>query len=592
MNLTRPIVFKLILALAALSGGAALAAYPMLERFYMRQQAVQNDVPLKLASEGLAAALDRYAPLPALIAERPELAQLLRTPDNAQLRARVNEALRQTALTTRAVDIMLMDVTGRTRAAASYQAPRNSLGQNFSYQTFFAQALDGLVSSFSFYGTTTGENGYFYAAPVEDENRIVGVIALKFDIAAFESVWRGADSDVIVADQNAFVLMSSRPDWHFRALRPLSDETMSLIARNLEYPIDRIDLLPISATQIAPDAQLVQIGRGPGEAFVRTSQRVGQRTLTISFLSPTGPVRVTALATLVMVGLTVMLLLGALMAYLLKQVRQADALAAEREAKHALEAAVAARTADLSTALADLRHTQTALIQAEKLSALGQMSAALSHELNQPLAVVKSYAVNAGKFLDRNKPDEARDNIQRISRMVDRMASISRHLRNFARSPKQATGPLMLNAVLHDAIVVMEVRLKAENAHVAYTPPADDIWVLGGHVRLQQVFVNLINNALDAMQDQRQKSVRIDVAGTVVTVADTGPGLSEELADKIFDPFFTTKTPGNGLGLGLSISYNIVTGFGGTLAAVNGPGGGLEMRVSLRPAPPVEAAAQ
>lgn len=592
MNLSRRRIFGLVAALALAAVLAGALSFPALERHYMRQQAARDAVPLQLAVEGLRAALDRYAPLPALIAERPELTALLNDPGNTALTAAVNEDLRQTAATVKASEVYLMDISGRTVAAATYREPGTYLGRNFSYQTYFTQALNGDLSSFSIHGTTTGERGYFYAAPVEEGERIVGVLAIKFNIAAFESIWRGVDSEFMVTDRNDFVFMSSRPDWHFRALRPLSDATRRLIAQNMQYPIDRIELLPVTTTPLHDDAGLVTIEGAPRESYVLTSQRLTDKEWTMASLSPTRPATLNALSTLAIAGLTVLLVLAAMLAYLLKQARQAEAFAREQDAKRVLEAAVADRTADLQTALADLRQTQTDLIQAGKLSALGQMSAALSHEFNQPLAAVKSYADNASAFLDRNRPDEARDNISRISRMADRMATISAHLRNFARRPQQASGPLSLNAVVQDALCVIDMRLASEGGRVAYTPPKAAVWVNGGHVRLQQVIVNLINNALDAMEDQPDRTVFMNISGTALHVRDTGPGIAHDKVSHIFDPFFTTKPPGKGLGLGLSISYNIVSDFGGVLSVANHPEGGAVFTVTLKPAAPVAVAAQ
>ncbi len=592
MRLTRRRIFAAVATLALLIAGIGALSFPALERHYMREQAARESVPLSLAAESLRATLERYAPLPALIAERPELTALLNNPDNQALRDAVNEDLRQTAATVKASDVYLLDIAGLTIAAASYREPGSYLGRNFSYQTYFTQALNGDLSSFSVYGTTTGERGYFYAAPVEDGERIVGVLAIKFNISAFESIWRGAASEIMVSDRNDFVFMSSRPDWHFRAIRPLSEATRRVIAQNLQYPIDRIDLLPITATPLGPDAQQVFIETDTRESYVLTRLYLPDLNWTMASLTPRLPATLSALNTLLIGGLVALLALAALLALLLRQARQAEAWAREQEAKRMLETAVAERTQDLQTALADLRQTQTDLIQAGKLSGLGQMSAALSHEFNQPLAAVKSYADNATAFLDRNRPEEARDNINRISKMADRMATISAHLRNFARRPQLATGPLLLNAVIQDALAVVDMRLTSEGGRVLYDPPQSEIWVTGGHVRLQQVIVNLINNALDAMEGHRTRDVSLTVEGTTLHVRDTGAGIDADAVAQIFDPFFTTKAPGKGLGLGLSISYNIVSDFGGTLSAQNHPEGGAVFSVALQPATPKQVAAQ
>jgi two-component system C4-dicarboxylate transport sensor histidine kinase DctB len=592
MILDRRRIFGCIaaLALAVAAFGAVIAPY--LERHYLRQQADRNIVPLRLAAAGLRAALDRYAPLPALIAQRPALAQLLADPDNTALVASVNEDLRQTAATVRASDVFVMDLSGRTRSAASFRQQKTFVGRNFSYQAYFRQALGGNHSSFQIHGTTTGERGYFYAAPVRDGSRIVGVLAVKFNIAAFDSVWRGADSEFIVSDGNDFVLMSSRPDWHFRAMRPLSEATRKIIATNLQYPIDRIDLLPITTTALNDRARHVSVGGTPAESFVMTSLMLPERGWTMASMAPTRPAAVNTARTLLIGGLSAVVILGGLLALLLRQARQVEARAREQQAKRLLEEAVADRTADVSRALADLKRTQTDLIQAAKMSGLGQMSAALAHEFNQPLTAVKTYAENARALLERDRIAEASDTLGRISGMVDRMASISTHLRNFARRPQQVAGPVMLGQVVQDAIAVMDMRLAAEGARIDFIPSEDDIRVIGGAVRLQQVFVNLINNALDAVEGQPHRSVEVCVTGPRVEVRDRGAGIDPDAGKHLFDPFFTTKPTGKGLGLGLSISYNIVTDFGGTLTAADRPGGGAVFAVTLLPAPPLQVAAQ
>jgi two-component system C4-dicarboxylate transport sensor histidine kinase DctB len=225
------------------------------------------------------------------------------------------------------------------------------------------------------------------------------------------------------------------------------------------------------------------------------------------------------------------------------------------------------------------------------------MSAALSHEFNQPLAAVKAYAENAATFLDRGRADEARANIGLISSMADRMASISKHLRNFARRPQDKTGPVPIRAVIEDALEVMRPRLDSATARLNLVLPDEDIWVIGGRVRLQQVIVNLIGNALDAMEalHRPEMHLTLSVADGLCRLAlrDTGPGLSEDALAQAFDPFFTTKAPGKGLGLGLSISYNIVRDFNGRLMVANHPEGGAVFTVELDvTTPPAEMAAQ
>jgi two-component system, NtrC family, C4-dicarboxylate transport sensor histidine kinase DctB len=232
-----------------------------------------------------------------------------------------------------------------------------------------------------------------------------------------------------------------------------------------------------------------------------------------------------------------------------------------------------------------LRKTQSDLVQAGKLAALGQMSAALSHEFNQPLAAVKTYADNAAILIDRERIAEARDNVSRISSLTDRMAAISRHLRNFARKPNQKLGPVPLAEAVADTLEIVGGRLKAADATLNVDLGPVPITVRAGSVRLQQVLVNIISNAADAVEGLSDRS--IDLAArkkdgkALITISDHGPGVPDAIAERIFDPFFTTKGVGKGLGLGLSISYNIIKDFGGSLRVGKAAGGGAQFVIEL-----------
>lgn len=221
------------------------------------------------------------------------------------------------------------------------------------------------------------------------------------------------------------------------------------------------------------------------------------------------------------------------------------------------------------------------------------MSAALSHELNQPLAATRTYADNAGILIGRGRIDEAREAVGRIASLVDRMASISRHLRNFARKPNQKLGPVPLDEAVRDTLEIVAWRLKAAGAELAVDlGPAVPV-VHAGPVRLQQVLVNIITNAADAVEglpDRRiELRARPDGERVRIAIADRGPGVPEAIAGRIFDPFFSTKGVGKGLGLGLSISYNIIKDFGGSLTVARRADGGTVATIVLDAATPLPA---
>jgi two-component system C4-dicarboxylate transport sensor histidine kinase DctB len=278
-----------------------------------------------------------------------------------------------------------------------------------------------------------------------------------------------------------------------------------------------------------------------------------------------GQARLASAALLLVVGI----LAGVGVLWWRRRYRMAKRIAAQENAKVELERRVAERTAEL-------RRTQADLVQAGKLAALGQMSAALSHEINQPLAAARNYADSAAILIDRGDTARARENVGQIVALIDKMATIAQHLRNVARKPDAPMKVVDLAAQLAEALQMMAARLEGVTVRVDLAP--DLPRVLGGPVRLQQVLGNVISNAVDALEDRADRRIeitaRVEGAQVLLDIRDHGPGVAGAIADRIFDPFFTTKRVGPGLGLGLSISYNILKDFGGDLRAANHPDGG------------------
>ncbi len=270
------------------------------------------------------------------------------------------------------------------------------------------------------------------------------------------------------------------------------------------------------------------------------------------------------------------------------------------EANATLESRVNARTAELSgankalrrevaerqEAEAALKQAQADLVQAGKLSALGQMSAGISHELNQPLMAISQFADNGALLIERGKVDAASGNLRRIAELAGRMGRIIRNLRAFARQENEPVRRIDVVAVVETAVEMTEARLAKDGITLDWNPPKQPVWAMGGEVRLAQVLVNLITNAADAMtgRDDARLSVTVDaIEKPVIRVRDTGPGISAP--EKIFDPFYSTKEVGasEGMGLGLSISYGLVQSFGGAIRGRNAIGGGAEFTVELEP---------
>ncbi|WP_306147203.1 MULTISPECIES: ATP-binding protein [unclassified Roseibium] len=591
---------RVLAGFVLLSAIVAVLSEPVIETYFQKQAGLRGQATLKLTVEGLKGALQRYEPLPSLIAERPSLVALLKSPTDPELLKRVNEDLRLSAYRLKASDVYVMDVSGITLAASSYQKELSFVGRSFAYRPYFTQALEGGTGRFFALGTTSGERGYFFAAPIEDNERVIGVVAVKFTVDGFEQAWRNADHQIIVSDLRGVVFMASRPDWHFRTLRPLTRTEIAEIQANRQYPADGLLPLVNTVKPLTEDLNLIKIEDEPsGYRYISSSEYISDAGWNVRILVSATRARTQAFAAVLILVLGIMLIGLAVAFYIQRRAQLLERLLTQQAAQEQLEVRVEERTADLNRTNAQLleevaerkaaetrlRKTQTELVQAGKLAALGQMSAALSHEFNQPLAAVKSYAENALKLLERNRTPETRENISRISEMTDRMASISKHLRNFARRPMEKVRPVPLVQIVNDAIGLLQPRLRGSGAKLNFAQPDEEVWVMGGHIRLQQVVVNLLTNALDAMKDRQPVQIdiglRTDADTCVLSVRDYGAGVSEEEMGQVFDPFFTTKQPGEGMGLGLSISYNIVKDFGGTLRVSNHDEGGAVFSIDL-----------
>jgi len=560
----------------------------------LEETARRGDNVLQLAATALSGQLDRFERLPPLIAEDASIRALAADPRNNDLVARTNLYLERIQVLLGASDIYLMDSDGLTIATSNHGSDTSFIGGNFAFRPYFYEAMRGKLGRYFALGTTSGKRGYYFGAPVMDGSRIAGVLVFKIDLDAIEETWRGGDYAVLVTDPDGVVFLSSRSDWLFQTLRPLPGEDKARVQATRRYANGQIGNLEILSDTSRDGLHLVAMGdeAGPRE-FVQRDLPMEAAGWRVHVLIDTAPARRAARTAAVLAILSVGLM--ALFGFVLwqRRLRLDERLQMQQAARADLERRVEERTQELAglnqqleAEIAERRQAQADLVQAGKLAALGQMSAALSHEFNQPLAAARTYADNAGVLMDRGRMDEARSNLVRILALIDRMTAISRHLRSFARKPGQKLSAVHLPEVIEAAVEIAALRLRAAEATLTIDLPPDLPAVVAGPVRLQQVLVNILTNAADAVEGgaRREVSLSAIVEGqdVVIRICDSGPGVPEALAARVFDPFFSTKGVGKGLGLGLSISYNIIKDFGGNLSVTEAAGGGAEFTVRLR----------
>jgi len=557
------------------------------ERYYRNELTEQNRQTLDLYVANLLGTLNRYEVLPRILGDLPALRAVLQQ-DSPQVRDNANRLLKRLRNQTGADVIYLMATDGNTLAASNWDEEDSFVDRNFAFRPYFRQAMEGRLGRFFGLGTTSGKRGYYFGAAVRDGDQVLGVLVVKVDLDHTETLWGSTPEQLLVTDNFGVVILTSRPDWRFRATRGLGVDEREQIAFDQPYPT----LYPQDLT-LNIDAWLIQ------------SRELKETGWTVRILAPVSlverPVR-----TVVAIGAATLLALLLWLGLLMQRRRHfLERLALDSQARQQLEQRVLERTRDLEAlnsrlkvevlereqAQQELVRAQDELLQAGKLSALGTMSASISHELNQPLAAIRSYADNARVLLDHERVDEARDNLRLISELIARMASIIAHLRAFARRDQHAPERVALQPALDDALALLAKRRQAMGVELIRDLPEATLWVQAGETRLRQILANLLANALDALGERPQPRriwlrAELEGDGVLLTLRDNGPGFSAEALQRAREPFFTTKTSTQGLGLGLAICDTLTRALGGELRMSNHAEGGAQLGLFLRSAEP------
>lgn len=540
----------------------------------LAQLAQRGQADLALASDRLVGQLQRYRDLAVGMADHPRVRRALAGQGNDRARLLLLEAADRSA----ALDVVILDAQGRVVEAAQGLVQRD-----LAAQPYVTRALRGALG----WGHGAAEplvgRAFYHAAPVFDAGgKVRGAVLVVTDLSSIDFNWRGTHTPSFFTDGDGVVFISNRSELLF-----------------WQRPEGAAGLLPPKGPAPPFDStfwgshEIWTLGWGPylpAEALHLTQE--------LPVIGMTGEVLLDVAQTRALAWAQMVAFVGLCLAFGSLLFMAAERRRALKLANAKLEARVRARTqllrevntqlrreaGEREEAQTALRRAQDELVQAGKLSALGQMSAGISHELNQPLMAIRSFADNATQFIARGKSERAAENLGRISQMSQRMGRIIQNLRAFARQEDTAQDRVDLCRALQAALDLTQAHVAEAGVALSVTLPDAPLWVRGGEVRLGQVFVNLITNAVDAMAQSAQKELTIGVQqGDTLSVdfRDTGPGI--EMPDKVFDPFYTTKEVGEtgGMGLGLSISYGIVQSFGGDIRGSNLPSGGALFSVVL-----------
>jgi two-component system C4-dicarboxylate transport sensor histidine kinase DctB len=564
----------------------AVLVFQSVERRQARDELGEVASRLALQATALNTELARLEAVPEVLALDSRLSNALSNPQDQTLRASASAYLKEARGIAGAEAVFLIDPRGLTIASSNHGQADSFVGENYAYRPYVQEALQGGVGRFYAVGATTGRPGYFLAAAVRDGQAVLGVIAVKISLQAFASKLLAKRGATLIADEMGAVILSSHPQFLYRLLGPMTQAQRDTSKATKAYG-DR------QLTELLPGLDLRQMSRlsqAVDDPTLNSNPVVVQRLIEqpgwsmVSFTDTPNARRTALLAAaasaLMAAGLAMAWHIAALRAQRRRHLQQTEAQIQKRldastvQLRQQIEAQV--KTEAL------LRATTDSAVQAGKLAVLGQMAGAVSHELNQPLTAVRMFSENAKVLLAQGRLGEVGQNIDRVSSLAERMGQIVAQLSGHLRKQPGPLKPVAVGPAIQSALQLLgTLREERLDVVVAIEPPA--LVVLAQPVRMEQVLLNLLRNALEAQPSEGLPSVRVhgNENEVWIEVRDRGPGIDPQAMDHLFEPFFTTKSLGHGLGLGLAVSVMILRDMGGELTARNEPGGGASFTITL-----------
>lgn len=553
-------------ALVALFALAACVVYVtnlwLTERFI---ETTRNRAELRVAlySGNLITELQRNAVVPLLLSRDPSLIGALNSKDFSQSTQRLISYRDEIG----AASLLLLDEDGRAVAATD----RQRIGENHRQDPYFLDAIRSSETVFTTLRPELGASKFTYSRRIEAQGGPVGVIVVEVDLARFEKSWAGISDAVLVTDSEGKIILATEPRWRGHS------EAEALAQMPAPSAIERALQFTASWAALPNEAFLI------GDALVRQESRIPFRGWRIVSFTTYASVRerVNAVLALEIMGFAILL---ALAFYLISRRATLRSAFFQRESAELrqLNEALGREIAERHKAEKNLQVAEQTIAQSSKLAVLGEMSAAVSHELNQPLAAMKTYLAGARLLLQRARPEEALSSFQRIDDLIERMGAITRQLKSYARKGGEAFEPTDIRDCVSSALSMMEPQLRRRQVRITRHVPRAAVMVMADRVRLEQVLINLLRNAIDATKSVSEPAIDILISTgemAVISVRDNGPGVKD--LDSLFEPFYTTKAPGDGVGLGLAISSGIVNDFHGRLTARNGQAGGAVFMLEL-----------
>src|SRR5574343_1007606 len=578
-------LFALIIAVCVLIG---YVVYQFVFSREIDREVDRNRQYLESLSLSLNATLQKYEELPLVIAQDRRIRNALEHANKSVILGEANRYLERINQILGTETVYTMNEHGLTIVSSNWNKPDSFVGDNYAFRPYYIDAVRQGVGKFYGVGIASGKAGYYIAYPVKSDQDLLGVITIKIGLAEIQKALSETKNDLVVINEDGVVILSSDPANRYKTTRILDEAALERIANTRQFPGQSLSPLNHVGFQVQMDLKQPVSLLGGNRLMVQ-SVPLGSRGWQIAQINDTREARNYAVASALAVGFAIgFLLITAQNIYFRRRERQE-----KRQLYADIDAKIAERTMELTAKISELeraeavlRQTRDEAVQAGKMAVLGQMAAGVTHELSQPLSAIQLYAGNARKLIDAGRLDVVTENIDSINELVARAGSILSELKTLYRNDPTSIEAVPLKSVIQNALLVMKPFV--EKAAINLNISVMDEQVFGSRGKLEQVFVNLLSNAIDVLSGR--PDARIDIVAertpSEVTVhfSDNGPGITNAQIDKLFEPFYTTKPSGQGLGLGLAITRFIVDSVGGRITCANLPAGGLEVTLYLRDA--------
>lgn len=537
--------------------------------------------------------LHRFSTLTDTLAQRPELRQLLLQPKLVTEQTAVSQLLADFTLASGSASIYLMDPQGLVLASSNYGEAVSFMGYNFGFRPYFTETISANKSYVDYgLGWVSNERGIYFAATVSDnQQQILGVLTVKLNIDQLELAYQSIASQspllFMLVDEEQTVIASNYEPWRLtwlgeQAVTRPRHPGVTLHALDVKRQASIWQLLtePVSNPQ-----QTKQFA-----VAIKNHQRLPWQLI---LLQPVKSLQIQALQLAISLCLFLSVLLLTVSFWRSRRQQQRQKAIMYQQ----LEQAVAERTDSLQQSNQQLLHeiqqrneaeqglqqAQEQLLQAAKLATIGQLSASINHEINQPLTAMHSYLQNAQLLLQKARYAELAENLEKISQMLLRLNHIVKQFKSFSRKAANSPDLVRLKTLVQNALGILQPVLKQQKVQIQLVDAAATS-VKVDPLQLEQVLVNLLGNAIQAAEQSQAPSLTIQISqshnSAILQIHDNGPGIQPHVMEHLFEPFFTTKQ-GSGLGLGLSISRQIVQSYHGNLQIENHPAGGAIVTLTL-----------